>query len=283
MFSGYGQSQAMTWKVFSELEKFMEEVLQRENALDSIHLWDQADVHRLVSAFLGVRFPIALALNKCDLPSSVRHVQEIKSSLPIHGAHVATPMAAKSEMSFVRYHLTAAVVTTQGPPPPMGINKGGPPVSVWQCLTSAMNLRAPILVFPVSDMVTYAPLPGMSKTAVSHPSLPSRGMVTCIMAAGGSPPSCWSDELGTYASSNKGRTTDRSTMLRDAILMKPGSTVDDVFLALKRLGALSGEFVRAEGAGKIGDKPKPVPKQDRVGKHNRILKIMSNKRTMWQS
>ena len=29
--------------------------------------WDEEDLHRLVSAFLGVRFPIALAFNKMDL------------------------------------------------------------------------------------------------------------------------------------------------------------------------------------------------------------------------
>jgi hypothetical protein len=65
--------------------------------------------------------------------------------------------------------------------------------------------------------------------------------------------------------------------------MKPGSTVEDVFLSLKRLGALAGEFVRAEGAGRLGEKAKLVPKNEVIGKHNRILKIMTNKRREWQS
>ena len=63
----------------------------------------------------------------------------------------------------------------------------------------------------------------------------------------------------------------------------PGSTVEDVFISLKRLGALGGEFVRAEGASSIGEKSKLVPKNEVIGKANRILKIMTTKRNNWQS
>ena len=64
--------------------------------------------------------------------------------------------------------------------------------------------------------------------------------------------------------------------------MKPGSTVEDVFISLKRLGALGGEFVRAEGASSIGEKSKLVPKNEVIGKANRILKIMTTKRNKGQ-
>lgn len=56
-----------------------------------------------------------------------------------------------------------------------------------------------------------------------------------------------------------------------------------LYLGLKWIGALQGEFVRAEGASNIGDKPKPVSKYDLVGKHNRILRIMTTKRRTWQN
>ena len=51
---------------------------------------------------------------------------------------------------------------------------------------------------------------------------------------------------------------------------------------LKHAGALEGEFVRAEGAMNIGEKPKLVSKNDIVGVTNRILKIMTTKRRAWQ-
>jgi ribosome-binding ATPase YchF (GTP1/OBG family) len=272
MFSGYGQTQSMTRNVFSALENFLADELQRDRALDHIDEWDQGDVHRLVSAFLGVRFPMALALNKCDLPSSLKHAERILLKLPIHGAHVGTPMTAKNEMGFVRDHLTNETS-----------EEATIPTGVWTCLTSAMMLREPILVFPVSDMVTYAPMPGLNRAAAESPSLPSPGIITCIKAAGGSAPTCWEDKQEKYLPANKNQNKDQSSMLRDVVLVKPGSTVEDVFLTLKRMGALGGEFVRAEGAGDIGEKPKLVPKHEQIGKHNRILKIMSNKRTAWQN
>jgi hypothetical protein len=84
----------------SEADQFLEEEYERDHALNHVDQWNQADVHRLVSAFLGVRFPMALGLNKCDLPSSEKHIGDIKEALPIYGAHVATPTAARSEINF---------------------------------------------------------------------------------------------------------------------------------------------------------------------------------------
>eukprot|EP00980_Cylindrotheca_fusiformis_P006873 scaffold1437_cov113-Cylindrotheca_fusiformis.AAC.2 len=218
---------------------------------------------------------MALALNKYDLPTSPKHVQEIQDALPVHGARVGTPLTARSEMNFVREHLTN--VDSK--------NETKAPAGVWQCLTSAVQLREPVLVFPVSDMGTYAPLSGLNNRAVGDPSLPSVGMIRCITGSGGFSPTCWKETqyiLPSNASKDR-MAAAQFHQLRDVIPMKPGSTVADVFLSLKNIGALSGEFVRAEAAGKIGEKAKPIPKNTLVGKHNRILKIMTNKRTAWQN
>jgi hypothetical protein len=160
-------------------------------------------------------------------------------------------------------------------------SNSSPPCGVWDCLASALRLREPVVVFPVSDMVTLAPMVGLNKAAIGDPSLPGAGMVRCIEASGGSPPSCWDASCGKYGSEAGNNTSSR---LRDVILMKPGSTVEDVFLTLKRLGALGGEFVRAEASsGASGERPKPVSKQEVMGRKNRVIKIMTNKRTQWQN
>lgn len=265
MFSGYGQSQTVLYNVIVAVEKFMEESEQRDRAMERLHEWDEGDLHRLVSAFLGVRFPMALALNKSDLPSAKHFIQEVEDALPIHGAHVGIPLSARSEMTFVKQHILQENLRSTS----------ALPDGVWQCLQSAMSLREPILVFPVSDLTTYAPLPGMTRVAIEDASLPSPGMIACLLAAGGSSPSLWKD--GSYAASSS------PVKLRDALVMKPGSTIEDVFLSLKRLGALGGEFVRAEGAGDVGEKGKLVPKHDMINRSNRILKIMTNKRREWQT
>lgn len=297
MFSGYGQTQALTERIFDALEEYMEEQRNMEKTFDSLSEWDEADVHRLVSLFLGtiqehlvvvccclnsdhafvtgVRFPIALALNKYDLPSSPKHVRDIEEALPIHGAHAATPLTARSEMTFVKEHLMGKQQSDQG--------QSKAPSGVWKCLSSAVKLREPVLVFPVTDMKTYAPLPSLNERAIGHPSLPSVGMIRCINGSGGTPPSCWNASQQMYLPPNNKHGKGGIVQLRDVIPMKQGSTVADVFLALKNAGALSGEFVRAEAAGKIGENPKPVPKNAVLGKHNRILKIMTNKRSAWQS
>jgi hypothetical protein len=278
MFSGYGQRESMVEDIFVALEKFLEVHDHRDHALDQTNTWDECDIHRLVSLFLGVRFPMALCLNKCDLPSARHFVEDIENSLPIHGAYRGTRMSVRDEMNFMRVNMTGAKSNPE--------SKISPPFGVWKCLASAMELREPVLVFPVSDMSSLAPMSGLNRTAVGDPSLPSRGMVQCITAAGGFAPSCWDTNEKSYVMPSKSK--DRAGVgsnakLRDALLMKPGSTVEDVFNTLKRLGALGGEFVRAEASsGRVGDKPKPVPKHEIVSRNTCVIKIMSTKRAAWQ-
>ena len=269
MLSGYKQNQAFTEDVLAAVERFLAEKKGREGAYDELERWSEADLHRLVSAFLGARFPMALALNKSDLPSSSRHVEDIRSALPMHGAHVGISMSAHSEMDFVRTCLVR----------PCGVPPGAPALDgrVLDCLQSAMSLRRPVFVFPVSDMKTYEPLPGMSNFATNDGSLPSKGFIGTLVESGGSPPTQWSEETGTYT----GRARKR-TCLRDCIMMKPGSTVEDVYFALKRLKAIDGEYVRAEAAGALGEKPNLVTKKEAISCKNRIIHIMTTKRNAWQ-
>lgn len=274
MFSGYGQREAETQDLLRELEKHIHTKYQKDQCLENLSDWNQADIHLLVSTFLGVRFPQTLALNKCDLPTSQSYVNSIMEALPVYGAHTGIPMAAGEEMLFVEECLKTNSIH------PMTSGDLPPPTNVWACLTSAMELREPMLVFPVVDMVSYAPLPGMNRIAAEDASLPSSGMTNCIQASGGLLPSSFSSKTGSYATPSKDQSSKQK--LRDVLIMKPGCTVEDVFLRLKNLGALSGEFVRAEGACNIGDKPRPLPKLELMTTKHRIIRIMSNKRTAWQ-
>ncbi|KAL7551879.1 hypothetical protein ACHAWF_015114 [Thalassiosira exigua] len=138
-----------------------------------------------------------------------------------------------------------------------------------------MSLREPLLIFPINDFKTYEPLPGMANYATKEASLPNHGFIACIVAAGGCAPSQW--DFGKKVYKN-----DAKEALRDVMMMKPGSSVEDVYISLKAMGALEGEFVRAEGAGSIGEKPKQVSKSELVCKKIRILKIMTTKRVAWQ-
>lgn len=275
MFSGYKQSQAFVFDVLFAVESYLRKQKGRDRVLDHLIEWDEGDLYRLVSAFLGARFPVTLALNKNDMPSAQKFCKEIIESLPLHGAHHGTPMCAQGEMNFVRRHIYSVLAPGREH---TKCSRESPPHGVWSCLQSAMRLREPVLVFPVSDLETYEPLSSMTDLAINDPSLPTRGMIACLKAAGGSIPSMWHESTSTYQQDSK----CVRQVLRDVLVLKPGSTVEDVFLSLKGIGSLRGEFVRAEAVGHIGEKPKPVRKDDILGKHNRILKIMTTKRREWQ-
>ncbi len=276
MFSGYKQRQSFTQDVIAAVEHCVSENEGRERIFDSLDMWDEGDLHRLVSAFLGARFPMALALNKNDIPSATQHMKDIESKLPIYGAYVSVGLSAHEEMKFIRHQLALAMKSSSSTSSSSETTDG----QVWECLQSAMTLREPILVFPVNDMTTYEPLPGMAQSATRDSSLPNHGFISCITAAGGTAPSQWNSDRKMYIAGGK---ESKRYALRDALLLKAGSTVDSVFSALKGLGALEGEFVRAEAASEIGDKPNPVSKSQVIDKTNRILRIMTTKRREWQS
>ena len=267
LFSGYKQSQSFVEEVFTAVENFVRESDGRDSVFDNLASFDEGDLYRLVSAFVMARFPMGLALNKNDIASSIPFIEDITSKLPIHGCFVAQALSADKEMRFIRHHcLHQSVAST------VASNFEG---SVWKCLQKALSLRSPLLVFPVADMQTYAPLPGFNNFSTRDPSLPSKGFVNCLTSAGGTAPSTWDGNKDMYVVQGKNET---KPALRDVLLMKPGSTVNDVFLVLKNKNVLEGEFVRAEAASMIGEKPKLVSKLDIIGTQNRILMIMTTKR-----
>lgn len=263
MFSGYKQSQSFTNNVLSAVEKF---VAENEETKEQLDQWDEGDLHRLVSAFLGARFPMSLALNKDDIASSQTHINDIKSKLPIHGAHVGVSMSAHDEMKTVRHHVALAEKSDSSPDSHIR-QPNTSDCKVWVCLQAAISLRAPVLVFPVSNFTTYESLPGMINYSIQDASLPNAGFISYITAVGGIAPSQWDDERKVY-SDNKAK----HGALRDVLIMKPRSTAEDVFLSLKNMGALEGEFVRAEAACNIGDKSKPISKS--VAEEVLILKLL---------
>jgi hypothetical protein len=209
-----------------------------------------------------------------DLPSSKEKIREVQEALPIHGAHIGVPLSANQEMIFVKSTIERVLVRDSRPATLLEANS--PPLGVWQCLNEAVFLTNPMLVFPVSDFSTLSPLPGLRKIAIENSSLPSSGMISCLVTAGGKAPTHWNAEDQLYRPAASG------ISLRDVIVMKPGSTVEDLFFVLKRLGAFGGEFVRAEGIYAIGDSPKQVPKGRMLAKDIRIIKIMTNKKASWQ-
>ena len=66
--------------------------------------------------------------------------------------------------------------------------------------------------------------------------------------------------------------------LHDLLATKYRSTVEYAFLVLKNMGETRGDYLQAEGAGTVKKRVKLVEKDNHIGRHNRILKMMTNKR-----
>ncbi|ORY05528.1 P-loop containing nucleoside triphosphate hydrolase protein [Basidiobolus meristosporus CBS 931.73] len=65
-FSGYGATQSI-------VAKFMD----KSGLKDPLETWDEDTLHKVVDAFLDVRFPTIVALNKIDLPDSDKNIAKI--------------------------------------------------------------------------------------------------------------------------------------------------------------------------------------------------------------
>lgn len=282
MFSGYRQTQAFLWSIINLVTSFNSKHHHHDKT--TLENWDEGDLRRLISAYLGIRFPMVIALNKYDLLRSTSTIDQINESLPIHGARAAVTMSARKEMSFVKKHLISSTAKKNNETQEKDEQHHDHHGKVWKCLQEALLLRPPVLVFPVSDLNTFAPMKGLNDHATRDPSLPSPSMNRCIVASGGKAPTHFEESKQIYAISSSSTTKGAaaSVALRDVLMMKQSSTVQDVFTTLKNMGALSGEFVRAEGTGHVTEKPKQISKHDLMGKHNRIIRIMTTKRSQWQ-
>ena len=113
------------------------------------------EFYRRVSAFLGARFPMSLALNKEDIPSAAQYIQDTFHRCPYH------------EMKFIRHQLsfagkTSSLDTLSSQTQSITHSMNG---RVLDCLQWAMSLREPTFVIPVNDFIIYESLPGISNYA----------------------------------------------------------------------------------------------------------------------
>jgi hypothetical protein len=86
-----------------------------------------------------------------------------------------------------------------------------------------------------------------------------------------------------FSSSNL---TEETPRLRDCVQLKPGSTVHDMYEALKK-GALShvrvlGDFVRAEGTSLTCVKKNQLGRDVIIAPSNCVIKIQTNRKSVWQ-
>lgn len=214
---------------------------------------DPADVelHRLVAMYVATRWPVAVALNKMDVPSAALHEAAVRKRYP---RRVVVPVSARAELELLRAHAQGeceyalgggAPTTASTPGAAADIGKLAQALAVldrWgstgtlHVISRAVGLRPPTLAFPCSDIATLAPL---------------------------------------------GR--EDGPPLYDCLQLKPLTTVGDLYECCKREMLCAGDLVRAELM-QVGGTPSAaavVRRDETVASRGAIVRIQT-RRASWQ-
>lgn len=232
--------------------------------IGQIGKWSALDLHKLVAQYLSIRFPTCLALNKIDrMDDEQREKLSIWQREIEEMGEVAVPICAVGEnwnlLREVGKNVNSLKIDdTESSFDQIRYNRlqnifGSDCLrGVLSAISAAVALRPPVLCFPVSDLVTEMPIGWHSGVVSSHE-----------------------------------RKADISP-LNDCLLLKPGSSVEDVFNALKRGELphvhLSGDFVRAEGRSlDINSRKKQLGRDSVIDETNCVIKVQTNRKSVWQT
>jgi hypothetical protein len=135
----------------------------------------------------------------------------------------------------------------------------GGTTGVAAAISAAISLRHPLLVYPLGSLEPPSPL--FYTDSRGHP-------------------------LENESQHGQSSTASGDRRYPGVLLLRPGSTVEAVYNALKTppLYAAAGEFVRAECWDCAGEAPmkRPLRKLESVVAATQMLRIMTNRKSKWQ-
>ena len=259
-----GERVAALFSGYQAPKSCIQRAVRRANLdIDDATSWSSFDIHRVVAHYLTIRFPICLALNKVDmLPEEADGslvVAECSRIANLQG-EVAVPVSARAE-SWILLKLAAAF-NKESSMAHLLPSEGSPAwIDNERCVAMVTNLYG------------------------------GTGVLECVSAAVALRPPilCYPvSDVETEAPVGWSSSLKSTPAARDCLQFKPGSTVEDVYLALKS-GALehailSGEFVRAEGKSlDTGSKKKQVGRDAILDTTFNVLRIQTNRKVVWQN
>ncbi|SPQ97780.1 unnamed protein product (mitochondrion) [Plasmodiophora brassicae] len=210
--------------------------------------WTEAALHRVVDAFLQARFPIVLALNKADLSTATVHIKRVQDVIGNH----AVAVSAGVELWLQQKARQGRLSYEFGLPS-------------FRCLGTSdfdeddkRRLSQAAHVFDTWG--TTGVLQALTAAVMTRPP------VLCYPVA----------DLDT-----------RAPLIADepCIMMKPGSTVDDLFDVLRhnaQRAALDGQFVRAEAMALDGSSRKAIRRDAEIGPQCAVIRLWTTRKSRWQ-
>ncbi len=250
MFTGYHTSQALIQLAFDSTGMTDEKLLaipRMEKAKAELL------VHKIVDNFLRLRFPILLALNKVDLSDAVDNLKKFQEQ---SNDMIMVPVSARSEC-VLQQKCKGGLISYQSGASHFNFN-------VQQ---HDQNDRSEKELADIKDNI----LEVFGDTGVLRALSQAVSLRSPVYAF---PVSC----LDTCQSISI-VTNEKHQVLRDCIVLKPGTTVGKLFdiMLYPPVSLLAGEYVRAEGINSNGVK-NVLHKHDLVNESNQIIKIMSTKK-----
>lgn len=262
LFTGYHSSRQLVTQVY-EAAGF-----SLAGIAEAVYGWGEYELHLLVACFLRARFPIVVALNKADTPEAKGRIDVIQAAL----GSACVPVSARSEWwlweqqrkGHLSYLMGGGAETVK-----LSAKAPAAVVEHWKTLRSgvlerfgstgaqevvsvAVRRRHALFVCPVMDFDTFEPL----------------------------------QRAGTSAAGGKATSSASQTRapLATMVMLRPMSTIDEAFAALKHEQMLRGDFVRAEVLMDADKRSVRVLKRDDtliagVGiQGSVVLKVLTNKK-----
>jgi len=218
--------------------------------------WTRADLHRFIAHFLSVRFPMCLALNKSDrlvlnaktgMEEGLAKLEYAKK-IALEQGYVAVPCSAMLET-----HLLSLAAENK--------------------ITYEFGSSS----FQVGDSVKEGLQTKLEAAQKVMDIFGSTGVVDCISSA-----VALREPTLVYPSTDL-----KSAQRKECLQALPGSTVEDIFSALKHnvieAYRLEGDFIRAEGTTRTpGGQVRLVGKDTVVDSSLQVLRILTNRKVAWQ-
>jgi len=270
LFTGYHASQQLVARVY-EAAGFHLHAIAEDSGVRS---WQEYDLHLLVACFLRVRFPITVALNKIDMPEAAVHIPRVCAEL----GKSCIPVSARAEWWLWDQQRQGHLTYMEG--------EGAEAVKLHEGASVALRkewdkIRATVLE-PYGSTGVLAAL--SAAVLQKHPIFvcPVTDFASC--------------ESLMRASAAKAVAAPLATM----VMMRPISTVEELYSALKHEGMLRGDFVRAEVLDALsasGFAAPPAPSVRVVRREETlkavssdtgalqavVVRVLTNKKSQWQA
>lgn len=243
MFTGYHANKATIYAALRNAGV-------TESELSKIKTWDDKVLHRIVDCFLNIRFPILLVLNKADKETATDIITRLSAEF---GDNYTIPVSAERECFLQKMEKEGYIK----------YNRGSDCFDILDCPSS---------IFTDLKKVESSILKRYGSTNIHNALCQAVSLREPVYAF---PVHC----LDTLQSVGKSH-VEKSQILRDCIMLKPGTNVEEFHSVLCHypVSLLSGDFVRAETVNTDGSK-RPMKKDEVLNNSNNIIKIMTTKRS----